>query len=232
MVVAFEKQTYWEAVAETRWGAYITRYERRELLAAATSLRRPGTALEVGCEGGRWSRLLADLGWRLVCTDVDATTLALCAERIPEATCVLVDSADTRLPCDDAAVQLLLAYEVDPVTSASWFPSEAARVLAAGGILVCTFLNRRSVRGAAYLALHRLGRRRHDYYVGPTYGAYRRALRDTGLEPVRQLGLGWAPFTRNSDASLIPLATALEQVLGLRRLPALSPLVVVTARRR
>jgi hypothetical protein len=44
--------------------------------------------------------------------------------------------------------------------------------------------------------------------------------------------LAWAPFTRKSDARLIPLATALERVLGLRRLPALSPLIVVTARRR
>lgn len=54
------EDTYWERVARSSWGSYITEVEKR-LRTAAT------TALVVGCGGGRWSRLLVDLGWNMVC---------------------------------------------------------------------------------------------------------------------------------------------------------------------
>ena len=135
-----EQTTYWERVSESRWGAYITERERIALTYALDRLPL-GTALEVGCEGGRWSTVVRDHGWDVVCTDVDAKSLARCAERIPSARCVQVSSTDETLPVATGEVALLLVYEVNEVVESSWFPREAARALRPGGMLVCSYWN-------------------------------------------------------------------------------------------
>ena len=71
--------THWEAAAGSRWGQYVTDHERTNLLFALERLA-PAMALDVGCEGGRWSKLLLDYGWAVVATDVDSESLAVCPE--------------------------------------------------------------------------------------------------------------------------------------------------------
>lgn len=235
-----EEKTFWERAAETRWGAYMTEREREALLLASSLADRPALAVDVGCEGGRWSRLLHDAGWDLVCTDVNPETLALCDRRLPEATFLLTDPSATRIPVGDAAARLLLVSEVAPVSQSPWFPDEAARVLEPSGILVCTFYNPASARGMAYRLLRRIeawrgrpGVRFHEhFYGGRPYAEFRKALRHRGFRVVYEEGLCWFPFSRQSDASLVPLCTALEARLGLRRLTTLSPFVIVIAQKR
>jgi SAM-dependent methyltransferase len=171
-----EQSTYWERVSESRWGAYITERERLALAYALDRVSR-GTALEVGCEGGRWSALVSGRGWDVVCTDVDPDSLARCAERIPSARCVLVSPDDHTLPVRAGEVDLLLVYEVNEVVESPWFPAEAARVLRPGGLLVCSYWNARSLRGLLYRTLAKVSRRSTDgirrfqgYYQGRATG--------------------------------------------------------------
>jgi SAM-dependent methyltransferase len=234
-------ETYWERAAKTRWGAYLSAQERHALLLAASLADPPELAVEVGCEGGRWSKLLHDAGWELVCTDVNPETLAICAGRILAARCLLVDPSDSTIPVDAGQAKLLIELEVAPVSQSEWFPSEAARVLRPGGMLVCTFYNPRSARGLAYRMLRALESRRRTgsrvrrfqdhFYSGPPYARSRAALRREGFEVVHEEGVSWFPFTRQSDSRLVPLFTRVERLLGLRRLPSLSPLVILVARR-
>ena len=200
---------------------------------ASDAAGTPARALEIGAEGGRWSKLLSDDGWKMICTDVDPTALAICAKRLPDAECILVDPAATTLPCESASVKLILAYEVPAVVQSEWFPLEAARVLQPEGILVCSFHNRLSIRALVYklLSLFDEQRRKYDYYRGGSYGAVRRKLAEYGVEPISEMGLGWFPFTRQSDSPLIPLCVRIEAFLGLRRLPRLSPFVLLMAER-
>jgi len=107
--------TYWENVARTRWGSYITEIEKRVILKASNLAGSPTTALEIGCEGGRWSRLLAELGWNMICTDIDPNALEVCQRRIPSAKCILVDPNDSKIPYETRSVKLLLCIEVLPV---------------------------------------------------------------------------------------------------------------------
>jgi SAM-dependent methyltransferase len=118
--------TLWEMIASTKWGSYISEIEKRALLKAHILAARPAEALEIGCEGGRWSKLLSDLGWKMTCIDVDAKALAICQRRLPAADCILVDSQARKLPCNTGSLGLVLCIEVPHVMPDSdWFISEA-----------------------------------------------------------------------------------------------------------
>lgn len=225
-----ETSLYWEGIAQRRLGCYITEQERQVLEHGMALAGRPGAAVEIGCEGGRWSRLLAAQGWHLVCTDVDPVALEMCHRRLPAAKCVLVDKNQTRLPIRTNSVAFLLCYEVEPVSQADWFASEAARILAPGGMLAITFLNGLSVRAVIHRML------RHSSGAGAfyrrSYHSNRRSLQEAGFELLEELGCCWIPFPRDSNSPLIPVCAKLESALGLRSAPSLSPWVIALARKK
>jgi SAM-dependent methyltransferase len=223
--------TRWEKVAETRWGRYVSQIEKDAILYAHRAAGEPAQALEIGCEGGRWSRLLADLGWNLQCIDTDPKVLAVCQERIPAARCILVSPDSTSLPCATGSMALILCIEVCPVIEADWFLPEARRSLSDGGLLVGTFHNAASLRGVFVMA-------KRWFWPKPWYPFYqlpyrrwkKNALRTGFMIPYEQ-GFCWFPFSRASDSPLVPKFTLLERKLGLNRLVDFSPWIVFIARK-
>lgn len=231
---ALEARTYWENVGfHSRMGNYITAIEKNALLRAHAMFPRPGVALEVGCDGGRWSVFLNDLGWQMKCTDVNAESLRVCQDRVPSAECVLVDPGQTALPFADRSVQMLLCYEVMDVIESPWFLSEARRVLADAGVLVCTFWNSRSLRGLVYRVAPLIipHKEFHGYYGGVPYSEFRRHVVGSGFRVSHEEGLCWVPFSRSSNSPIIPLCGRMERVMGLHKLPSLSPWIVLIASR-
>ncbi|MEM7012737.1 MAG: class I SAM-dependent methyltransferase, partial [Verrucomicrobiota bacterium] len=170
--------TYWEQIGTTKWGSYTTGIEARAIDRAHSLLPKPTTALEIGCEGGRWSKRLADRGWNMICTDVNRDTLSVCQERIPDARCIHVDEDRRDLPAADNEVDLVLCIEVPPVIHAGWFPGELDRVLRDDGYLVGVFFNNCSARGGL---AHRKAERNSsfDFYKLP-YAPWRQQLRERG----------------------------------------------------
>ena len=223
------KDTYWEKIARTNWGTYITGVEKQALLKAVSLFQEPDTALEIGCEGGRWSKFLVDRDWKVTCTDINPNSLEICKERIPTATCVLVSPQDRTLPCTSSSQALLLCIEVVPVMASDWLTDEALRVLRPGGLLVGVYLNRRSLRGY-YRHLTAAKNKEFDYYK-VDYLNWRSQLCKHGFRMIFEEGICWFPFTRNSNSSLIPILTQLELRLGLRRLPGVSPWIVFLAQK-
>lgn len=218
---------FWESLAiSTRWGGYISAIEEKVIRLAHVLAERPTTALEVGCEGGRWSRMLTDLGWRMTCTDINPEAIRFCQHRLPDATCILVSPEDTRLPCEVESMDLLLCIEVSCVPLYDWIKDEAARVLRPGGLYVGTFLNRRSYRGLKHL----FASSEHDYYAH-SYPLWRADMRTRGFTFLHEEGYCWPPFRRGSDSPLIPTAARIERAIGLHRIPGVSPWVLCIARK-
>jgi SAM-dependent methyltransferase len=217
-------KTYWERVAETKWGGYISRIEHKWILHAAKMFSERGVFLEVGCEGGRWSEMLSRLGWRAVCTDINPKSLELCQARVPDARCHLAGEDDNRLPCDDNSLELVLCVEVVPVILSDWFLPEAYRVLRKNGIVVGVFNNRRSLRG---WLMHQINYRRgkFDWYAGD-YLKWKQQAAAHGFRVISQEGLCWFPFGRGSNSAFVSFFTGLEKSLGLRKMVNISPWVV------
>jgi SAM-dependent methyltransferase len=197
--------TYWETVAQSRWGNYTTQIEKAVLLKAAGMLGKP------------------------ICTDVDDRSLDVCQERLPDATCVLVDEEDTTLPCETSHVSLVLCIEVPSALRTEWFLREASRVLKNDGVLVGVFFNKHSLRGyVRHLAASAF--RKFDWYER-SYSDWKNAARANGFEFLCEEGICWFPFSRNSNSPLVRPAVWLERVLGLRRLISVSPWIVFIARK-
>lgn len=222
---------YWDEVATRTWGRYITEAERQTIDAAQAAAPHPRQALDVGCGGGRWTRLLLDRGWSVTGLDVDTEALAVYAERNPEARGIAVPTSNRELPAADGSVSLVISIEVLPVVHSDWFVAEAQRVLVPGGRLVTVVWNRWSLRGMVTDAGSRLRRQGpHDFYRA-SYRAWRRDLQTAGFEVTAERGLCWFPFGRVSNSPLVPISVAVERGLRLDRLPLLSPWVLVTATR-
>lgn len=223
-----QSQLFWEPVSSKRWGKYISDVEEKMIRFAAEISKGPKTALEIGAEGGRWSKLLSGLGWQLTCTDIDADALAICKERIPESNCVLVDPDSREIPCEPSSQGMLLAVEIHELVEQDWFVAEVHRVLAADGLFVGVFQNKHSWRAVLNLKSS-LKRTMKHYTAG--YLPWRTRLKEVGFDVLKEEGICWMPFGRMSDSKLIPGAVGLEKFIGLRRLPSISPWVVFCVRK-
>jgi ubiquinone/menaquinone biosynthesis C-methylase UbiE len=214
---------FWEPISERRWGKYISSHEEAAIRLAHRLAKEPDQALEIGAEGGRWSKLLADFGWKMTCTDIDPTALSVCQRRIPSANCILVDPESRTFPCSSKSQRLLLAIEVHELVEQDWFLEEAHRVLQPGGLMVVVFQNRCSWR-----ILRNFFPFRDQSFRQYTaaYVPWRRKLKGYGFKFHSQRGICWMPFGRMSDSRLIPAAVSLEKSLGLQRLVSVSPWVV------
>ena len=223
--------TVWERVAATTWGTYVTGVEKRAIVKASSLAGKPAKALEIGCEGGRWSKMLADVGWKMTCVDVDREALAVCQRRLPDAICIQVDKQDKRIPCDSKSASLLLCVEVAAVIQSEWFLPEAHRVLEDGGILVGTFWNRLSWRGVQARIRFQLNRRPNADFYSRSYSTWRRALTRIGFQIAYQEGFCWSPIGRSSNSALVPVLGQFERRFGLHRLPVISPWVAFIAKK-
>jgi SAM-dependent methyltransferase len=222
---------YWDELASRRWGRYISEAETKAVERAQSAAPQPRHALDVGCGGGRWTRMLLERGWSVTASDVDPDAVQSCAARNPAAQCVLVREDDRRLAADDRSVSLVLCIEVLPVVDSDWFLPEVRRVLVPRGRLVTIAWNGTSLRGKVANAVSRIRHGAPHPFYGTPYRVWRQRLEDAGMRIDTVRGLCWFPFGRASDSRMVPVAAALEQRLGLSRLTAFSPWVLVTASR-
>ena len=224
---------YWDAVARTAMGRYVTAIESSFIEQAINQLARPpAVAVDAGAGSGRVTRVLAARAGHVIATEAKEELIAPLSKIAPNVTPQLVSSESVALPLQDESVDIVIAIEAAALTHSPEFHRECARVLRPGGVLVLTLQNRASWKGL--LARLRRGHYRAEH--GATYYAWsfadlKRGLGDAGFRVTRAMGLNWLPFMRDSDNGLIGPLSTVERALGLRKLASVSPWVLVAARR-
>ncbi|MBX2992321.1 MAG: class I SAM-dependent methyltransferase [Bacteroidetes bacterium] len=221
----------------TKWGQYIHAIEENAFHKALRAAQSPSVALEIGTEGGYWTRQLVEYGWKVICTDVDEHALALCRQRVPSATCIHVSPESTTLPCAPETVGLMLCIEVFPVINSGWFLPEATRILRPGGVVIGVAQNKNSIRSVAAKIIHTIDRERNAtfdkrYLYTNAYTDWKNQMEHRGLSVIHEEGMCWLPFQRKSDFFLIPQLARLEEQMGLRKMPHLSPWIAFVAQKR
>lgn len=216
----------------TRWGRYLAQKENGIIVRGLDIAGAPGKAVDLGCGGGRWSKVLADRGWGMTCVDIDENSLRSCQQKIPSATCIRVAPTDTRIPCTDKSLELVLCMEAPDVIERDWFAPEARRVLKDGGYVIGFYMNRHSWRGMAWDPARSVNGNVEKYYTGPAYRDWKRTFRTQGFAMLHEESYAWPPFGRTSDSPLIPLATTIERMLGLKHLIRFAPWILFVAQKR
>jgi SAM-dependent methyltransferase len=224
----------WERLmAQTRYGQYADGVESKMMTYVLTRCPAPGVLLDVGCEGGRWSKVFADRGWQVIATDVDARSLQVCQSRIPNARCVLADSNSHRVAAENESVDIALCVEVGPVIHTAWAIPEFARVLKRGGRLAGVCWNRSSWRGFLYHNVPRLRSSGSDPLVGfpIKYKNFRKQMIKCGFRIEKELGYAWGPFRRTSNSPPVTLWAAFERFSGLQQFISAAPMIAFVAQK-
>jgi len=227
-------QLAWERLmAQTRYGRYADRVESKIMRYVLAECPAPSVLLDVGCEGGRWSKVFADRGWEIIATDTDARSLQICQARIPGAHCVLSDTSTRRLPAGDESIDVALCIEVGPVIHTDWVVQEFARVLKPRGHLAGVCWNRSSWRGFLYHSVPSLRRSGSDPLVGfpIRYTNFRRQMMKHGFRFEREFGYAWGPFRRTSNSPFVSIWAAFERLSGLQRLVPGAPMIAFVAQK-
>jgi SAM-dependent methyltransferase len=226
----------WENISiNSKYGFYASEIEERAILKALSLIKRPTTALDIGCDGGRWAMKLANQGWEMICTDIVQRSLDICKRRIPHAKCIHVSPNDTTLPSAAESLGFILCIEVPSVIHAHWFIDEAFRTLQKGGLLVGVMWNRSSWRGLIYHSIPALrtknaGMRSSSWYP-LSYPDWRRRLCQKGFSVLYEEGYAWLPCRRTSNSPLIPFGARIERYSYLHKLVSFSPMIVFVAQK-
>lgn len=218
-------------------GQYLDNVERQFILSTLT--RDPSIHKLVDLSGGsgRIAVPLAQHGYDVTVTDVSIIPLRRLRQKDHSIRAELVDATTPVLPLADASVDAALCIQVPFYVEdgRNWFFREVHRIVRPGGWLIVTSTNRLSYKGWLRRFLLVLGRmepqswHRFEYVSTPVDMETR--LNKVGFTVERQIGYNWAPTLRFSDTALLPVYTTIERLVGLDRIPSLSPWVITSARR-
>jgi len=134
-----------------------------------------------------------------------------------------VVQADARnIPLKESILDAAFTMEViDYITESDTVLTECGRILKNGCSLVFSFGNTaslksklRNLQGKSYMHSH---------------GEIIKGLRKAGFKLVRKEGFNWLLFNRTSENFLVPISAKMERLFRLRKMPSISPWVMVHA---
>jgi ubiquinone/menaquinone biosynthesis C-methylase UbiE len=214
---SFSEETHWEKAAKTRMGKYLTQIETDFIFKSITP-SQTCTIMDVGTEAGRFSSIASDKNATVIGIDLDSYGLRRLKLRTKK---VGVIQADARkLPMKDHTFDAIFMIEVlDYIPDLDETFAECHRTLKSNSTLIVSFGNKRSLKSQL--------RKLHGKSYMHSYNRVMQSLSKTGFSVVRKMGYSWLPFGRTSESRFIPFLAMLEKIFALRRIPSLSPWVIV-----
>jgi ubiquinone/menaquinone biosynthesis C-methylase UbiE len=211
------EETHWEKAAKTRIGKYLTKIET-QFIQNALNASSPNTVMDIGAEAGRFSQLNPNI--ETISVDIDPYGLKRLRKKAPNT--IIVQADARRIPLQSETLDAITMIEVlDYIPELDQAFSEALRTLRPEAHLIVSFGNRSSLKA-------KLRRLRGKSYLH-AYNNVIQALKGAGFVVKKKTGYNWLPFGRMSQNSIIPFLAGMERVVGLRRIPSLSPWVIVHA---
>jgi len=213
------EETHWERAAKTRMGKYLTRMET-DFIFKSINLSQACIILDVGAEAGRFSLLASNSEATVIGIDIDSYGLKRLKHK---AKSINVIQADARkIPLKGDTFDAIFMIEVlDYISELDEALTECHRTLKSDAPLFLSFGNKsslksklRDLRGKSY---------RHSY------GKVMRCLSKIGFVVMRKMGYNWLLFGRTSESRLVQFSAIIEKLFGLRKIPSLSPWVMLHA---
>ena len=215
----FSKEMFWETAVRTKVGKYLTDIETHFVLNAVEPLQ-PQMILDIGAGAGKFSLLTAKSNITVVSIDIVSYGLKRLQLKNPD---VQVIKADARkIPLKDELFDAIIMIEVlDYIPELDQVFTDCKRTLKKEASFVFSFGNKASLK-------QKLRQLKGKSYLH-SYKSVMKNLSKTTFKIIKKQGYNWLPFGRTSQNPLVPLFAFTEKIFGLRRLPSLSPWVIVHA---
>jgi ubiquinone/menaquinone biosynthesis C-methylase UbiE len=212
-------ETHWERAAKTRMGKYLTQMEVDFIFKSIDPLQMH-TIMDVGAEAGRFSLLAASNDATVIGIDLNSYGLKRLKLKNKQINVIQCDAR--KIPLEDEIFDAIFMIEVvDYIAELDEALAECHRALKLGAPLFLSFGNKsslksklRELRGKAYMH---------------SYSKVMQCLSKTGFEVRKKMGYSWLPLGRTSESRLVPFLARIEKLFALRRIPSLSPWVIVHA---
>lgn len=213
----FSTETHWEMAAKTRMGKYLTQVETR-FIQTSLNLASLNTVMDVGAEAGRFSQLNSNAET----TSIDIDSYGLKRLKLKTQKTHVIQADARKIPIKNETFDTIFMIEVlDYIPELDQAFMEAYRTLKPNASLIVSFGNKSSLKAK----LRQLSGKSYQH----SYNNVTQTLTKTGFKIKRKTGYNWLLFGRTSQNPLIPALTKMERIIGLRRIPSLSPWVIVHA---
>jgi 2-polyprenyl-3-methyl-5-hydroxy-6-metoxy-1,4-benzoquinol methylase len=213
------KETHWESAAKTRMGKYLTRIET-SFIQNSLNLTSLNVVMDVGAEAGRFSQLSHDNTNETISIDIDSYGLKRLKQKAKKTNTIQADAR--KIPVKEETFDAITMIEVlDYIPELDQAFAESYRALKPNATLIVSFGNKSSPKAK----LRELSGKSYQH----SYSKVMQALAKTGFKVKRKTGYNWLLFGRMSNNFLIPFLTKMERLIGLRKIPSLSPWVIVQA---
>jgi ubiquinone/menaquinone biosynthesis C-methylase UbiE len=215
----FSEETHWERAAKTRMGKYLTRMET-DFIFKSINPSQTYTIMDVGAEAGRFSLLTSNSEAMVIGIDIESYGLKRLKRKAKNINVIQADAR--KIPFKEGVFDAIFMIEVlDYLAELGEALTESHRTLKSDASLFLSFGNKsslksklRDLRGKSY---------RHSY------NRVMLCLSKIGFVVVRKMGYNWLLFGRTSESRLVPFSAGIEKLFGLRRIPSLSPWVMLHA---
>ena len=208
--------------AKTRMGKYLTQVESH-FIQDAVNFKNLSVTMDVGAEAGRFSQLSIASDTETISLDIDAYGLKRLKLKEKKINTIQADAR--KIPVKEETFDAIFMIEVlDYIPELDQAFTECYRTLKLAAPLIVSFGNRSSLKA-------KLREAKGKSYQH-SYGKVTRALTQAGFEIKRKTGYNWLLFGRTSQNRLIPTLASMERYVGLRKIPSLSPWVIVHAVKR
>src|SRR3990170_2401893 len=200
-------------------GKYLTQVETRFIL-NSIDLSQANAIMDVGAEAGRFSRFSKNNNAETISLDIDSYGLKRLKLKAKNTDAIQADAR--RTPVKGETFDAIFMIEVlDYIPELDQALAECHRTLKPNASLILSFGNKSSLKAK----LRELSGKSYQH----SYHKVIQTLTETGFQVKKKTGYNWILSGRMSENRLIPVLATMERVFGFRKIPSLSPWVIVHA---